>query len=89
VAGFDDIEQAASTSYDLTTFAQPVEAIAGQAVKSLEHSPIHETRRVQLHANLVWRGSMPGAGCFTVLPAQPPTAGMAARMGYTPIIATQ
>jgi DNA-binding LacI/PurR family transcriptional regulator len=60
VAGFDDIEQAAWTSYDLTTFAQPVEAIATEAINWLDDSSIQEAKRIQLHANLVWRGSIRG-----------------------------
>lgn len=64
VAGFDDIEQASWSSYDLTTFAQPVEAIAREAVAFLAApGAADEEAQVQtlkLHAELVWRGSIRG-----------------------------
>ncbi len=60
VAGFDNIEQAAWQSYDLTTFAQPVEDIATEAVRWLDAVPSHDIHRVQLHADLVWRSSIRG-----------------------------
>ena len=58
VAGFDNIEQAAWKSYELTTFAQPVEDIATEAVRWLDAEPSHDTNRVQLHADFVWRSSI-------------------------------
>ncbi|MCO5731197.1 substrate-binding domain-containing protein [Rhizobium sp. SSA_523] len=57
VAGFDDIEQASWTSYDLTTFAQPVEEIARQAVGWLSQAEEGE-ERIQLRAELIWRSSI-------------------------------
>ncbi len=62
VAGFDDIEQASWSSFNLTTFAQPVMAIATQAVKWLatggnEDEP-EEAHSVRLKAELIWRGSI-------------------------------
>jgi DNA-binding LacI/PurR family transcriptional regulator len=61
VAGFDNIEQASWTSYDLTTFAQPVEEIAGEAVAWLSGGPTDSGRQhVMLHAELVWRSSIRG-----------------------------
>lgn len=61
VAGFDDIEQASWTSYDLTTFAQPVEEIARQAVAWLSGGASDSGRQhVMLHAELVWRSSIRG-----------------------------
>ncbi len=63
VVGFDDIEQASWSSYDLTTFAQPVAAIARQAVTWLGESPSSdrlEGHSVTLHAELAWRGSVRG-----------------------------
>ena len=63
VVGFDDIEQASWSSYDLTTFAQPVVAIARQAVTWLSESPSSdrlEGHSVTLHAELAWRGSVRG-----------------------------
>ncbi len=63
VVGFDDIEQASWSPYDLTTFAQPVAAIARQAVTWLGESPSSdrpEGHSVTLHAELAWRGSVRG-----------------------------
>jgi DNA-binding LacI/PurR family transcriptional regulator len=59
VAGFDDIEQASWASYDLTTFAQPVNEIASAAVAwLLKEGPGEE--RLGLHAELKWRTSIRG-----------------------------
>jgi DNA-binding LacI/PurR family transcriptional regulator len=65
VAGFDDIEQAGWSSYDLTTFGQPVDKIATAAVSWLarprdpaEANP-HDV--LELHAELIWRSSIRGA----------------------------
>jgi DNA-binding LacI/PurR family transcriptional regulator len=64
VAGFDDIEQTSWSSYDLTTFAQPVEAIAREAVAFLAEPGSAEDdgqgRSIRLHAELIWRGSIRG-----------------------------
>ncbi|WP_119945070.1 substrate-binding domain-containing protein [Neorhizobium sp. NCHU2750] len=63
VAGFDDIEQAAWSSYDLTTFSQPVAAIAKEAIRWLQANASEgETPTgVRLNADLVWRGTVRGA----------------------------
>ena len=64
IAGFDDIEQASWSSYDLTTFAQPVETVAREAVAYLADPALPqdtgEVRSLKLHAELVWRGSIRG-----------------------------
>jgi DNA-binding LacI/PurR family transcriptional regulator len=60
VAGFDDIEQASWSSYGLTTFAQPVDAIAREAVSWLVAETEPENHTVRLHADLVWRTSIRG-----------------------------
>nr|WP_183929871.1 substrate-binding domain-containing protein [Rhizobium mongolense] len=62
VVGFDDIEQASWSSYQLTTFAQPVEAIARQAVAWLgkDAESQAESQSLRLHAELIWRGSVRG-----------------------------
>lgn len=58
VIGFDDIEQASWSSYNLTTFGQPVEKIAAEAVGWLgKPGPASPCR---LEAELVWRGSVRG-----------------------------
>jgi DNA-binding LacI/PurR family transcriptional regulator len=60
IVGFDDIEQASWSSYGLTTFAQPVTAIAAEAVRWLSAEPPTESGQTskRLHAELVWRGSV-------------------------------
>jgi DNA-binding LacI/PurR family transcriptional regulator len=62
VVGFDDIEQASWSSYQLTTFAQPVTEIAQEAVTWLSRGGSGELdgRSVKLHANLIWRASVRG-----------------------------
>ncbi|PLU71868.1 LacI family transcriptional regulator, partial [Sinorhizobium medicae] len=62
VVGFDDIEQAAWSSYDLTTFAQPVEMIAREAVAWLvnESGQAAGDDSVRFQPNLVWRSSVRG-----------------------------
>lgn len=60
VIGFDNIEQASWSSYNLTTFAQPVERIAAEAVTWLgQFASVGENSR-KLDAELVWRGSVRG-----------------------------
>lgn len=61
VAGFDDIEQASWSSYNLTTFAQPVDDIA-QAATNWLTTMAEDSRpqRLMLHAELVWRSSIRG-----------------------------
>lgn len=60
VAGFDDIDQASWLSYGLTTFAQPVDQIAVEAVTWLGADQIEgeESTFLQLAANMVWRSSI-------------------------------
>jgi DNA-binding LacI/PurR family transcriptional regulator len=62
VAGFDDIEQASWSSFDLTTFAQPVMTIAMRAVEWLGSGRDDATSEVEhsvrLTAELIWRGSI-------------------------------
>jgi DNA-binding LacI/PurR family transcriptional regulator len=61
VAGFDDIEQSSWASYDLTTFAQPVDKIAHEAAEWLSSEPGDDNgRAAMLHAELVWRSSVRG-----------------------------
>ena len=64
VAGFDNIEQAGWSSYDLTTFEQPIDQIAASAVDWLVW---HERDRpgapppassIQLTSTLIWRRSV-------------------------------
>jgi len=44
----------------LTTFSQPIEAIARQAVAWLSQSGVAEGQSVTLQADLVWRDSVRG-----------------------------
>lgn len=60
VLGFDDIEQASWSSYQLTTFAQPVDLIAQEAVSWLGQETEAEGRSCRLAAELTWRGSVRG-----------------------------
>lgn len=60
VIGFDDIAQAAWEAYQLTTFAQPIDAIAGASLEWLT-SPSSEDLSsivVRLPARMIWRGSV-------------------------------
>lgn len=60
VAGFDDIEQAGWSSYDLTTFAQPIDDIARVSVSWLVSGMPEDQARepLELPAQLVWRRSI-------------------------------
>lgn len=63
IAGFDDIAQASWVSYQLTTFAQPVEAIASEAVTWIVEGADNRASRgnsAKLHAELVWRETIRG-----------------------------
>ncbi|MGE7370436.1 substrate-binding domain-containing protein [Neorhizobium sp. NPDC001467] len=62
VIGFDDIEQSSWASYEITTFAQPVDRIAEEAVSWLTQ-PMAAANglRSRLTAELVWRRSVLGA----------------------------
>jgi DNA-binding LacI/PurR family transcriptional regulator len=60
VAGFDDIEQASWSSYNLTTFAQPVDQIATEAVSWLAQPAQIQVNLRKLDAEFVWRGSVRG-----------------------------
>lgn len=60
IIGFDDIEQSSWSSYALTTFAQPVDEIAREAVSWLAHPLQADTIASNISAELVWRGSVRG-----------------------------
>jgi DNA-binding LacI/PurR family transcriptional regulator len=56
--GFDDIEQASWGSYELTTFAQPVDEIALETVGWLSAPPKPDFSAgalLKLHAGMIWR----------------------------------
>ncbi|WP_196260915.1 substrate-binding domain-containing protein [Pelagibacterium limicola] len=57
VVGFDDIEQAGWSSYQLTTFRQPVDQIADHVVGLLHHQPAVHTIQppTRFSAEPVWR----------------------------------
>ncbi|MDT4868239.1 Periplasmic binding protein-like domain protein [compost metagenome] len=61
VVGFDDIPQAAWTSYDLTTFSQPIEEIAAAAVAWLMSEDVGQSQSLRLNAPFVWRRSVRSA----------------------------
>ena len=58
VAGFDNIEQAGWSSYDLTTFAQPIERMADAAVDWLTDETPQAGGPVRLTCDIVWRRSV-------------------------------
>ncbi len=59
VIGFDNIEQSAWASYELTTFSQPVDAIVENSVAWLRPGNDSESiRTIELHAPIVWRKSI-------------------------------
>lgn len=60
VIGFDDIEQSSWSSYELTTFAQPVDLIAKEAVAWLTHPAPADGTASRIRADLIWRGSVRG-----------------------------
>ncbi len=62
VAGFDNIEQASWLSYELTTFAQPVDRIAKYAIDWLgtDDSGEDGPEPITLPAELIWRRSIRG-----------------------------
>ena len=63
VIGFDDIEQASWSSYELTTFSQPVDQIADCIVGLLDGPSASGTRHepIEFQAELVWRNSVRGS----------------------------
>ncbi len=60
VVGFDDIEQSAWASYHLTTFTQPVDRIAEEAVSWLSRPVTDNGQFCRMTADLVWRSSVRG-----------------------------
>ncbi|SMD15761.1 LacI family DNA-binding transcriptional regulator [Rhizobium sp. RU36D] len=62
VAGFDNIEQAAWLSYDLTTFSQPVDRISEAAVAWLSSPPEQGSGEavttLTLKTELIWRSTV-------------------------------
>jgi DNA-binding LacI/PurR family transcriptional regulator len=58
IVGFDDIEQAGWSAYRLTTFSQPLEAMADQVVELLNHPETASSRRIVFEPVPVWRHSV-------------------------------
>lgn len=58
IIGFDDIEQAGWMSYDLTTFAQPVDSIADWTVHLVADGDAERVPDRVFEAPLVWRNSV-------------------------------
>ena len=58
VVGFDDIEQAGWTSYRLTTFRQPVDAMADYIMTLLTDPDAGDAAGRRFHAAPVWRRSV-------------------------------
>ena len=59
VIGFDDIPQAGWRSYDLTTFRQPIDAVAEKIATALASG--QELDRSMMRPQVVWRGTVRGA----------------------------
>lgn len=57
VVGFDDIELAASPSYELTTFRQPVEHLVSEAIRRLVDPEAAQLGSLMAPGTLVLRGS--------------------------------
>jgi DNA-binding LacI/PurR family transcriptional regulator len=57
VVGFDDIELAASPSYELTTFHQPVEYLVGEAIRLVVEPESSAPRQLMAPGSLVLRAS--------------------------------
>ena len=58
VVGFDDIEQAGWSAYNLTTFRQPIDAMAEHIMSLIEGSDGDVGDRVGFQATPVWRRSV-------------------------------
>lgn len=58
VIGFDDIEQASWTAYQLTTFAQPTEVMAREVVSLLSDPNPTTTGRISIEPVPIWRKSV-------------------------------
>ncbi|WIJ23884.1 substrate-binding domain-containing protein [Devosia sp. RR2S18] len=58
IVGFDDIEQAGWRSYQLTTFAQPLETIADRVVALLVRPEIASSTRQVIEPLPVWRNTV-------------------------------
>jgi LacI family transcriptional regulator len=57
IVGFDDIELAASPSYELTTFRQPVEYLVGEAIRLIVEPGSAQTKALMVPGSLVLRAS--------------------------------
>ncbi|WP_062207170.1 substrate-binding domain-containing protein [Aureimonas sp. AU12] len=70
VIGFDDIEQAGWPSYDLTTFAQPVDDLVRRIVSLVvDRDQADGGPEETLPVPLVWRGSVRGSRLSVAAPA--------------------
>jgi DNA-binding LacI/PurR family transcriptional regulator len=57
IVGFDDIEMAASPSYELTTFRQPVDFLVGEAIRQIVEPQAASTQVSMVPGSLVLRAS--------------------------------
>lgn len=57
IVGFDDIEMAASPSYQLTTFRQPVDYLVGEAIRLIVEPASAVSRALMAPGSLVLRDS--------------------------------
>ncbi|WP_442583657.1 LacI family DNA-binding transcriptional regulator [Mesorhizobium sp. ASY16-5R] len=58
VVGFDDIEQSGWSAYNLTTFRQPVDAMADYIISLIDGSGVEDIERGRFMAAPVWRRSV-------------------------------
>ena len=66
VIGFDNTDQAAWSSYDLTSFDQPAEAMTEAVMAILDGKDTGTAQRLVVPAPLVWRRTVRGAAPGTV-----------------------
>jgi DNA-binding LacI/PurR family transcriptional regulator len=62
IIGFDDIEQSGWSSFELTTFSQPIDGIADCVIGLLDGPALADHRHdpIEFQAELVWRKSVRG-----------------------------
>ena len=67
VVGFDDVQEAGPTAYDLTTYSQPASALVEEAIKIIDtmiEEPTRRAQRREVRGHLIVRGTarLPASG---------------------------
>ena len=60
VVGFDDVQEASRTAYDLTTYSQPASALVEEAIKIIDmmiEDPTRRAQRREVRGHLIVRGT--------------------------------